>query len=93
MGASAHIKVCPLGTRNELDGEEDGSTGIGNALLCTSMSGGGFSLTSLPLQLAFERCVQLLRAGATPVGVLEGIPPPEKMRLLHRRWGVSWLSW
>lgn len=40
------------------------------------------------LKLIFERCLQWLRAGVIPVGVVEGKPPLEKLELLRKRWGI-----
>ena len=39
-------------------------------------------------KVVFERCCNLARFGAVPVGVLDGVPPPEKdERLMQRNGG------
>jgi hypothetical protein len=51
----------------------------------------GFSEAGAVAKLTFERCAALLRFGATPLGVTEGRPPPEKLaRLQQRNGGVRY---
>ncbi len=51
----------------------------------------GFDARGAVAKVTFERCSNLLRFGAVPVGVLEGRPPPEKLeRLRQRNGGAHW---
>jgi len=48
-----------------------------------------FSEQARVAKLTMERCSNLLRFGATPVGVTDGRPPIEKFEKLQRRNGVT----
>jgi hypothetical protein len=66
----------------------DASIWISQATSQPALTNAGFSHEAAVLKVTLERCLNLLRFGALPIGVLEGAPPIEKLRtLLHRNGG------